>query len=185
VQRIVHRHRAESGPKGWSTGARAFYFAFPESASGGFALIKMILHVEDNTSDEKLTMLAFKKCGIANEVIVMGDGAAARDFFETGAHASRDARALPTLVLLDLKLPKADGLEVLRRVRADERTNLLPVVVLTASKEEADVLNSYSLGARSHVRKPVEFAEFPEAAKTWGLFWLLLNEGAPAPRGTS
>jgi CheY-like chemotaxis protein len=147
-------------------------------------LIKVILLVEDNASDEKLTLLAFKKCGIANEVIVKRDGAAALDYvFATGTHADRDARVLPTLVLLDLKLPKVDGLEVLRRIRADERTKLLPVVILTASKEEEDVLNSYSSGANAYVRKPVEFAEFAEAAKTLGLFWLLLNEPAPVPRG--
>jgi CheY-like chemotaxis protein len=151
-------------------------------------LIKVILLVEDNASDEKLTLLAFKKCGIANEVIVMRDGAAALDYlFATGTHAGRDADgavSLPTVVLLDLKLPKVDGLEVLRRIRADERTRLLPVVILTASKEEEDVLNSYSSGANAYVRKPVEFAEFADAAKTLGLFWLLLNEPAPVPRGT-
>ncbi len=140
--------------------------------------------VEDNASDEKLTLLAFKKCGVANEVVVVRDGADALDYvFGTGKHAGRDARVLPTLVLLDLKLPKVDGFEVLRRIRGDERTKLLPVVVLTASKEEEDVLNSYALGANAYVRKPVEFAEFAQAAKTVGLFWLLLNEPAPPPRG--
>jgi two-component system response regulator len=151
-------------------------------------LIKIILLVEDNASDEKLTLLAFKKCGIANEVVVKRDGAAALDYlFATGTHAGRDghgAASLPAVVLLDLKLPKVDGLEVLRRIRADERTRLLPVVILTASKEEEDVLNSYSSGANAYVRKPVEFAEFADAAKTLGLFWLLLNEPAPVPRGT-
>ncbi|MGO9838924.1 MAG: response regulator [Polyangiaceae bacterium] len=145
---------------------------------------KTILLVEDNASDEKLTLLAFKKCGVANEVVVVRDGADALDYvFGTGKHAGRDARVLPTLVLLDLKLPKVDGFEVLRRIRGDERTKLLPVVVLTASKEEEDVLNSYALGANAYVRKPVEFAEFAQAAKTVGLFWLLLNEPAPPPRG--
>jgi two-component system response regulator len=144
---------------------------------------KVILLVEGNASDEKLTVLAFRKCGVANEVIVVRDGAAALDYlFGTGTHAGRDVSALPALVLLDLKLPKVDGLEVLRRIRADQRTKLLPVVVLTASKEDEDVLSSYSLGANAYVRKPVEFAEFAEAAKTLGLFWLLLNEPAPAPR---
>jgi two-component system response regulator len=143
---------------------------------------KVILLVEDNASDEKLTVLAFKKCGVSNEVIVVRDGAAALDYiFATGKHASRDIRVLPSVVLLDLKLPKVDGLEVLRRIRADERTKFLPVVVLTSSKEDEDVLNSYSLGANAYVRKPVEFAEFAEAAKTLGLFWLLLNEPAPIP----
>jgi two-component system, response regulator len=144
---------------------------------------KIILLVEDNASDEKLTVLAFKKCGISNEVVVMRDGADALDYiFATGKHAGREAGLLPTVVLLDLKLPRIDGLEVLRRVRADERTKLLPVIVLTASKEEEDVLRSYTLGANAYVRKPVEFVAFVEAAKTLGLFWLLLNESAPTPR---
>ncbi len=148
-------------------------------------MTKVILLVEDNASDEKLTILAFKKCGVANEVIVVRDGAAALDyFFGTGKYAGRDVSMLPTVVLLDLKLPKVDGLEVLRRIRADARTRLLPVVVLTASREEEDVLNSYALGANAYVRKPVEFAEFAQAAKTLGLFWLLLNEPAPARSGT-
>jgi two-component system response regulator len=142
---------------------------------------KIILLVEDNASDEKLTVLAFKKCGVANEVVVTRDGSAALDYlFGTGKHAGRDTSVLPSVVLLDLKLPKVDGLEVLRRIRDDERTKLLPVVVLTASKEDEDVLTSYSLGANAYVRKPVEFAQFAEAAKTLGLFWLLLNEPAPA-----
>jgi CheY-like chemotaxis protein len=145
---------------------------------------KVILLVEDNASDEKLTVVAFQKCGISNEVVVMRDGAAALDYlFGTGKYAARDVSVLPTVVLLDLKLPKIAGLEVLRRIRADERTKHLPVVVLTASKEEEDVLRSYALGANAYVRKPVEFAEFAQAARTLGLFWLLLNEPAPASRG--
>jgi two-component system response regulator len=111
------------------------------------------------------------------------DGAAALDFvFGTGAHAGRDVSDLPSVVLLDLKLPKLDGLEVLRRLRADPRTKLLPVVILTASAEDEDLLKGYALGANAYVRKPVDFAAFAEAAKTVGLFWLLLNEPPPAPR---
>jgi len=142
-----------------------------------------ILLVEDNPSDEKLTVLAFKKCGVANDIVVVRDGAAALDYlFATGTYAGRDASLLPRVILLDLKLPKIDGLEVLRRLRADERTRLLPVVVLTSSKQDEDVLASYALGANAYVRKPVEFYEFAEAAKTLGLFWLLMNEPAPAAR---
>jgi two-component system, response regulator len=144
---------------------------------------KIILLVEDNASDEKLTVLAFKRCGISNEVVVARDGAAALDYiFGTGPHAGRDVTVLPAVVLLDLNLPRIDGLEVLRRVRADERTKLMPIIVLTASKEEEDIVRSYTLGANAYVRKPVDFVAFVEAAKTLGLFWLLLNEAAPAPR---
>jgi two-component system, response regulator len=144
---------------------------------------KVILLIEDNLSDEKLTLLAFKSCGVANEVVVARDGVAALDYlFATGSHAGRNSALLPTVVLLDLNLPKMDGLEVLRRIRADERTKLLRVCILTASKEEEDILRGYSLGANAYVRKPVEFAEFAEAVKTLGLFWLLLNEPAPEAR---
>jgi two-component system response regulator len=135
---------------------------------------KVILLVEDNASDEKLTILAFRTCGVANELIVVRDGAAALDYI-------LGSESLPTVVLLDLKLPKIDGLEVLRRVRAVERTKLLPVVVLTSSKQEEDVLGSYTLGANAYVRKPVDFAQFAEIARTLGLFWLLLNEPPPTP----
>ena len=145
---------------------------------------KVILLVEDNASDEKLTLLAFKNCGVSNDVVVARDGAAALDYlFAIGKHESRDGSPLPAVVLLDLKLPKVDGLEVLRRLRADERTKLLPVVILTASREDEDVLESYARGANAYVRKPVDFAEFAKAAKTLGLFWLLLNERAPEVRG--
>jgi len=142
---------------------------------------KVILLVEDNASDEKLTLLAFRRCGVANEVVVQRDGAAALHYmFGTGEHAGRDARVLPALVLLDLKLPRVDGLEVLRRIRADAATKLVPIVILTASKEEEDIVRGYSLGANAYVRKPVDFAEFVIAARTLGLFWLLLNESPPA-----
>jgi two-component system response regulator len=138
-----------------------------------------ILLVEDNASDEKLTVLAFKQCGVANQVVVQRDGATALDYiFETGKYAGRTG-GLPRVVLLDLKLPKIDGLEVLRRIRADERTRFLPVVMLTSSKQDEDLMASYALGANAYVRKPVEFARFAEAAKTVGLFWLLLNEPPP------
>jgi two-component system, response regulator len=145
---------------------------------------KIILLVEDNATDEKLTLLAFKKCGIANDIVVQRDGADALEYlFATGKFAGRDTSVLPTLVLLDLKLPRIDGIEVLRRIRADDRTKLLPVVVLTSSKEDEDVIRSYALGANAYVRKPVDFADFAAAAKTLGLFWLLLNE--TPPRGSS
>jgi CheY-like chemotaxis protein len=144
--------------------------------------MKIILLVEDNPTDEKLTLRAFKKAGIANEIFVVRDGAEALDYvFATGAHANRDASVLPSVVLLDLKLPKIEGLEVLRRIRAGEHSKLLPVVVLTSSREEEDIARSYSLGANAYVRKPVEFAEFVEAARTLGLFWLLLNQPPPVP----
>ena len=146
---------------------------------------KVILLVEDNASDEKLTVLAFRKCGVSNEVVVVRDGAAALDYlFGTGSYAGRDVSVLPRVVLLDLMLPMLGGLEVLQRIRADERTKLLPVVILTASAEDEDVLRGYALGANAYVRKPVEFAEFAEAAKTVGLFWLLWNKPAPTPRGS-
>jgi len=141
---------------------------------------KVILLVEDNASDEKLTLLAFKGCGIANEVVVERDGAAALDYlFRTGKYATQGAAPVPTVILLDLKLPRIDGLEVLRRIRADDRTKLLPVVILTSSKQDEDIVRGYSLGANAYVRKPVDFAEFASAARTLGLFWLLMNEAAP------
>ncbi len=144
---------------------------------------KIILLVEDNASDEKLTVLAFRKCGVANEVVVVRDGAEALDFvFATGKYEGRDLRIQPAVILLDLHLPKIDGLEVLRRIRSNEQTKRLPVVVLTSSKEQEDIVSSYSLGANAYVRKPVAFAEFTEAARTLGLFWLLLNEPAAPPR---
>ena len=147
------------------------------ASHGGDAMSKVILLVEDNATDEKLTLLAFRKCRVANKVVVVRDGAAALDLlFGAGEHPDRDVKSLPALVMLDLKLPKVDGLEVLRRIRADERTKLLPVVIFTSSKAEEDVIRSYALGANAYVRKPVAFAEFAEAAAALGLFWLLLNE---------
>jgi len=144
---------------------------------------KPILLVEDNQDDEVLTLRALKKNNILNEVIVARDGVEALDYvFGTGAHAGRDTSVQPQVVLLDLNLPRIGGLDVLRRIREDNRTKLLAVVVLTSSKEEEDVIRSYSLGANSFVRKPVEFNEFTQAVKTLGLFWLLLHEPAPSVR---
>ena len=146
---------------------------------------KALLLVEDNPTDEKLTVRAFKKSGVANEVVVVRDGAEALDYlFAMGKYAARDPSVLPAVVMLDLKLPRIDGLEVLRRIRANERTQCLPVVILTASKEHEDIARGYSLGANPYVRKPVDFSVFAEAAKTLGLFWLLLNELPPARPGT-
>lgn len=141
---------------------------------------KFILLVEDNPDDEALTLRAFKKNNILNEVVVARDGQEALDYlFGTGAHADRDLTVQPSLILLDLKLPKVEGLEVLRRLRADERTKLLPVVILTSSKEEQDRLAGYSLGCNSFVRKPVDFVSCVQAAGQLGLYWLMLNEPPP------
>jgi two-component system response regulator len=143
---------------------------------------KSILLVEDNPDDQTLTKRALKKNNILNDVVVAQDGVEALDYlFGTGAHAGRDVSVLPAVVLLDLKLPKVDGLEVLRRVRADDRTKTLPVVVLTSSKEEQDLAQSYSIGANSYIRKPVDFAQFIEAVRQLGLYWLVLNEAPPRP----
>jgi two-component system response regulator len=140
----------------------------------------MILLVEDNPDDEALTLRALRHNHIANDVVVARTGEDALDFlFATGPHAGRDLTLRPHIVLLDLKLPKLDGLDVLRRIRADERTRLLPVVVLASSKEDEDIIRSYSLGANSYVRKPVGFAEFTSAVRTLGLFWLITNEQPP------
>ncbi len=142
-----------------------------------------ILLVEDNPDDELLTLRAFKKNNILNDVVVAHDGVEALDYlFGTGTYAGRDPNVLPHLVLLDLNLPRIGGLDVLRRIRADARTKLLSVVVLTSSKEDEDIVRSYSLGANSFVRKPVEFDRFTEAVKTLGLYWLLINETAPRDR---
>ncbi|HVZ13942.1 MAG TPA: response regulator [Bauldia sp.] len=138
---------------------------------------RTILLVEDNADDEALTLRAFAKNRITNPVAIARDGLEALDYlFATGAHAGRDAGERPAVVLLDLKLPKLDGIDVLKRIRADERTRLLPVVILTSSREEQDIIDGYRFGCNSYVRKPVDFDQFLEAAKQLGLYWLLLNE---------
>ncbi len=142
---------------------------------------KVILLVEDNPDDEKLTVRALKKNNIVNEVAVARDGVEALDYlFGTGAYAGRDTSRLPAMVLLDLKLPKMDGQEVLRRIRADERTKRLLVVILTSSKEEQDLMNGYNGGANSYIRKPVDFTQFTEAVRQLGMYWLVLNETPPS-----
>ena len=145
------------------------------------ALDTLILLVEDNPDDEALTLRALRKANVGNDVVVVRDGVEALDFlFATGAYAGRDTSHVPQVILLDLKLPRVDGLEVLRRIRADARTKLMPVVILTSSDEDQDRIQGYSLGANSYVRKPVEFAQFAEAVRQLGLYWLVLNQ--PAPR---
>ncbi|MEW6112014.1 MAG: response regulator [Thermodesulfobacteriota bacterium] len=140
----------------------------------------IVLLVEDNADDEELTLLALKENNIGNKVVVVHDGAEALDYlFGRGAYDGRDVADRPVLVLLDLKLPKVDGLECLRCLRADPRSRLIPVIVLTSSKEEEDVIQSYALGANSYVRKPVDFGEFVEAVRQLGLYWLVLNEPLP------
>jgi len=142
----------------------------------------IILLVEDRDDDVELTLLAFERSKVVNEIVVVRDGQEALDYlFAAGTHSGRDPRALPEVVLLDLSLPKIDGLDVLLRIRADERTCLLPVVLLTSSKEERDVLLGYERGANSFVRKPVDFAQFVVAAHQLGLYWLVMNE-APVNR---
>lgn len=144
---------------------------------------KSILLVEDNPDDVELNLRALRKYNITNQVTVMRDGAEALDYlFGTGAYAGRDVSQTPTIVLLDLKLPKIGGLDVLKRLRQDRRTRLIPVIVLTSSTEERDIVESYSLGCNSYVRKPVDFSEFVEAVRQLGLFWLLINEAPPAQR---
>ncbi len=141
----------------------------------------MILLIEDNPDDQALTLRALKKNNIGNRVVIKQDGAEALDFlFCQGADAGRDPHDLPQVILLDLKLPKIDGLEVLRRIRSDERTRLLPVVILTSSKEEQDMINGYGYGANSYVRKPIDFNQFVEAVNQLGLYWLVLNEPPPS-----
>lgn len=141
---------------------------------------RYILLVEDNPDDEELTLLSLRKNNLAHDIVVVRDGVEAIDYlFGNGRYASRDISHVPTVILLDLKLPKLDGLGVLKRLRADGRTRNLPVVVLTSSSQDADVIASYNLGANSYVRKPVEFGAFVEAVSSLGLYWVLLNRPPP------
>jgi two-component system, response regulator len=147
---------------------------------------KTMLLVEDNADDVELTLRAFEANRGHSEMVVLRDGAQALDYlFAKGAYAGRDAGLLPAIMLLDLKLPKVDGLEVLERIRSDARTRLLPVVILTSSREQRDLIRSYDLGANAYVRKPVDFAQFTEAMRQISLFWLLINEPPPALGSTS
>jgi CheY-like chemotaxis protein len=141
---------------------------------------KVILLVEDNPDDEALAIRALKRHHVGNEIVVAHDGVEALEYlFGTGSYAGRDVSLKPSVVLLDLKLPRVDGLEVLRRLRGDDRTKLLPVVVLTTSSEEQDLLDSYSLGCNSYIRKPVDFIQFSEAIRQLGMYWLLMNQPPP------
>jgi len=143
-------------------------------------LEKSILLVEDNPDDVELTMMALKENNIANRIDVVTDGAEALDYlFCSGKYEGRDKNAMPAVILLDLRLPKLDGLEVLKLIREDKRTKLTPVVILTSSKEERDIINGYELGANSYIQKPVDFNNFTEAVRNLGLYWLVLNEPPP------
>ena len=147
-------------------------------------MAKIILLVEDNPDDEELTRMALEQSNVANELVVAHDGVEALDYlFGTGPHAGGPVPELPAVILLDLKLPRIDGLEVLQRIRADQRTKRVPVVVLTSSKEEQDVVDSYNSGANSYIRKPVEFDNFFDATKQLGMYWLVLNEAPPKEAG--
>ena len=140
----------------------------------------VILLIEDNSSDEELTLRAFKKANIANQVVVARDGATALDYlFGRGSYAGRNVDDVPQVVLLDLNLPKIGGLDVLRAIRSDERTKLVPVVILTSSKENEDRLGGYELGANSYIVKPVDFTQFADAVRQLGLYWLVLNQSPP------
>ncbi len=141
---------------------------------------KIILLVEDNPDDEALAIRALKRNHISNEIVVAHDGVEALDYlFGIGIYAGRDIRIKPTVILLDLKLPRVDGIQVLRCLREDDRTKLVPVVVLTTSSEEQDMLDSYSLGCNSYIRKPVDFIQFSDAIRQLGMYWLLMNEPPP------
>ena len=143
---------------------------------------RVVLLVEDNPDDEALTLRALRRHNIKNQIVIARDGVEALDYlWGRGAHAGRDLARMPVVTLLDLKLPKLDGMEVLRQMRADPRTALLPVVILTSSREEQDLINSYKLGANSYVRKPVDFNEFIAAVKQLELYWLILNESPGGP----
>ena len=142
----------------------------------------VLLLVEDNPDDEELTLLAFEQSAIANEVVVAHDGVEALDYlFSTGMYADRNPSLMPALILLDLQLPRINGLEVLQRLRADPRTKLVPVVILTTSNEQQDLINSYSLGCNSYIRKPVDYDQFMTAVQQLGMYWLLINEPPPVP----
>jgi CheY-like chemotaxis protein len=142
-----------------------------------------LLLVEDNSDDEELTLLAFEQSQIRNEVVVARDGVEALDYlFGTGMYANRDTRNMPALILLDLQLPRLNGLEVLQRLRADHRTKLLPVVILTTSNEQQDLITSYSYGCNSYIRKPVDYNQFVAAVQQLGMYWLILNESPPIER---
>ena len=142
---------------------------------------KTIMLVEDNPDDEELTLRALRKASIANNVFIARDGQEALDFlFGTGKHAGRTPLTMPAVVLLDLKLPKLDGIDVLKRMRADPRTRLIPVVVLTSSSEDEDMLRSYQSGANSYVRKPIEFSAFADAVTQLGMYWVLINQTPPS-----
>jgi two-component system, response regulator len=141
---------------------------------------KLIMVVEDNPDDEELTLRALRQGKVANDIVVTRDGSEALEFmFGTGKYAGRDLSRMPAVILLDLKLPKLSGLDVLQRLRADERTKLIPIVVLTSSSEDEDMLRSYESGANSYVRKPIEFSAFASAVSQLGVYWMLLNQPVP------